>query len=314
MRYLVKKFLILILTMFLISLVTFGAFHIIPGDPAQLILGTSASPEKLEALREELGTNRPLFEQYVDWITGFVHGDFGTSIRYQMPVADLLGSRLQVTLLLGLMAIILTLLFGIPLGVAAAHKQDSAAGRVLDFFGMIGISFPQFFLSILLIWIFGLTLHLFTPGRFVSFAEDPAGCLQFLFFPALAIAIPETCILARYVKTAVAEELSLDYVRTARGKGVSNLSILFVHTLKNAIVSVIPLIGMIVGEILSGSIIVEQVFGIPGLGKLLISSVTGRDFPLAETLVMYIALIIVVINFLVDILIQVIDPRIRLAN
>ncbi len=312
MRYILKKTAILILTMFLISGFTFLAFHIIPGDPAQLILGTSASPEQLEALRHQLGTDLPLYRQYIQWITGFLHGDFGTSIRYSMPVASLLQGHLAPTLILGAMVIAATLLLGIPLGILGAHKRDSLCGHILSLLDMIGISFPEFFLSILLMWIFGLILHLFTPGQYVDYGSDPAGFFRFMIFPAAAIAIPQTAILAKYVRTAVIEELGKDYVRTAKGKGSTMQGILYSHVLKNAIVSIVPLIGMMIGSIFSGSIIIEQVFGIPGVGRLLISSVSGRDFPLTETIVMYIALIIVLTNFAVDIVIQWIDPRIRL--
>ncbi len=314
MRYLVKKILILIVTMFLISVLTFCAFHVIPGDPAQLILGTTASPEKLDALRTQLGTNLPLGEQYRNWITGFIRGDFGTSIRYSMPVKSLIEGHVTVTLILGLMVILLTLLVSIPLGIFTAKKRGTWVEQVLGFFNVIGLSIPGFFLSILLMWVFGLVLHLFTPGAYVSYTDSISGFLQYMIFPAIAISIPEIATLTRYVQTAVLEEMDKDYVRTARGKGAGMERILYRHILRNAIVAVIPLIGMIVGSIFSGSIIVEQVFAVPGIGRLLISSVTGRDFPLTQTLVMYIALIIVLTNFAVDLLIQVIDPRIRLSD
>ncbi len=314
MRYLVKKIFILIVTMFLISVLTFCAFHIIPGDPAQLILGTTASPEKLDALRTQLGTNLPLGEQYRNWITGFLRGDFGTSIRYSMPVKSLIEGHVTVTLILGLMVILLTLLVSIPLGIFTAKKRGTWVEQLLGFFNIIGLSIPGFFLSILLMWVFGLVLHLFTPGAYVSYTDSISGFLQYMIFPAIAISIPEIATLTRYVQTAVLEEMDKDYVRTARGKGAGTERILYRHILRNAIVAVIPLIGMIVGSIFSGSIIVEQVFAVPGIGRLLISSVTGRDFPLTQTLVMYIALIIVLTNFAVDLLIQVIDPRIRLSD
>ena len=242
MRYLIKKIIVLILTMFVISLFTFLAFHIIPGDPARLILGTSASEAKLEALRRQLGTDLPLL---------------------------------------------------IP------H---------------LGISIPGFFLSILFMWVFGLVLHLFTPGNYVSYRDNPAGFFRFMFFPALAIAVPQIATLTKYVRTSVLGELDKDYVRTAKGKGSTMHRILYGHVLRNAIVAVIPLIGMMIGSIFSGSIIVEQVFGVPGIGRLLIASVTGRDFPLTQTLVMYVAFVIVITNFIVDILIQLIDPRIRISE
>ena len=303
MRYFVRKVCVLILTLFAISIVTFALFHIVPGDPAAMILGTSASQEQLDDLREELGLNRPLTEQYVDWISGAMHGDFGNSIMYRKPVAKLLKGKLSLTLILGAMALALVILIGIPLGVFTAGRKHALSEQALNFINILGISVPGFFLSILIIWIFGLLLHWFTPGRFVTFSRDPAKFFRFMIFPAIAIAIPQTCILSKYIRTAVIEEIRADYVRTARSKGSTKNRIMYVHVLKNAIISVVPLIGMIVSGIFSGSIVIEQVFGIPGIGRLLIASVTSRDYPMVQTLVMYIA-----------ILIQILDPRIRIAG
>ena len=314
MRYFVRKVCVLILTLFAISIVTFALFHIVPGDPAAMILGTSASQEQLDDLREELGLNRPLTEQYVDWISGAMHGDFGNSIMYRKPVAKLLKGKLSLTLILGAMALALVILIGIPLGVFTAGRKHALSEQFLNFVNILGISVPGFFLSILIIWIFGLLLHWFTPGRFVTFSRDPAKFFRFMIFPAIAIAIPQTCILSKYIRTAVIEEIRADYVRTARSKGSTKNRIMYVHVLKNAIISVVPLIGMIVSGIFSGSIVIEQVFGIPGIGRLLIASVTSRDYPMVQTLVMYIAILILIVNFVVDILIQILDPRIRIAG
>ncbi len=313
MRYFIKKILILLLTLVLISLLSFCAFHIIPGDPAQLILGTTASEEKLEALRAQLGTNLPLWQQYVNWIKGLLQGDFGTSIRYSMPVKELMRGHMQVTLFLGAMAIIITVAAAIPLGIFMAGRKHPAVQAGLTALNILGLSFPEFFLSVLLMWVFGLVLHLFTPGAYISYEQSLTGFLQYMIFPALAIAIPQTAILARYVETAVREELGKDYVRTARGKGAGEAVIFYRHILRNAIVAILPLLGMMIANVFSGSIIVEQVFSVPGLGRLLISSVTGRDFPLTQTLVIYIASIIVITNFAVDLLVQMADPRIRLS-
>ncbi len=314
MRYFVKKFAIMLLTLFVISIVTFWLFHIVPGDPAAMMLGTSASQEQLEDLREELGLNRPLVEQYADWVTGAVHGDFGKSIMYRKPVAILLKGKLSVTLILGAMSLALVILIGIPLGVFTAGRKHAISEQLLNIINILGISIPGFFLSILLIWAFGLVLHWFTPGRFVTLARNPAKFFRFMIFPAIAIAIPQTCVLSKYIRTAVIEEVRSDYVRTARSKGSTKFRIMYVHVLKNAIISVVPLIGMIVSGIFSGSIVIEQVFGIPGIGRLLIASVTSRDYPTVQTLVMYIAILILVVNFIVDILIQILDPRIRISR
>lgn len=314
MRYLLKKAGILLLTLFIISVVTFWLFHIVPGDPAALILGTNASQEQLEALREKLGTNRPLAEQYTDWLTGVAHGDFGTSIKYNKPVSALLKGKLPVTLILGAMALVIVILIGIPLGVFTAGRKHVITEQLMNLVNILGISMPGFFLSILLIWIFGLILHWFVPGRFVALSKDAGAFFHFMLFPAIAIAIPQTCVLSKYIRTAVVDEIRADYVRTARSKGADKPRIMYIHVLKNAIVSVVPLIGMIVSGIFSGSIVVEQVFGIPGIGRLLIASVSSRDFPTVQTLVMYIALLILLVNFAVDILIQILDPRIRIAK
>jgi len=312
MKYMMRKINILLITLFLVSVITFVAFHIVPGDPAMMILGTEASEEQLEALREELGTNKPVLEQYIDWIIGLLHGNLGNSIKYNKPVAELLYERIPVTLLLGFMVMILTLVIGIPLGVYGAYKKNSWLNPILNFFTVIGISVPGFFLSILVIWIFGLILKWFTPGGYISFRENLLGFLHFMIFPAISIAVPEVAILVKYIRACVITEQEAEYVRTARSKGNKESAILFHHILKNALVSVIPLIGMMMGNILGGSLIVEQVYGIPGVGRLLISSVTSRDFPLIQSLVLYLTAIIVVINFLADLLIQLIDPRIRL--
>ena len=314
MRYFVKKFGIMLLTLFVISIVTFWLFHIVPGDPAAMMLGTSASQEQLDDLREELGLNRPLVEQYADWVTGAVHGDFGKSIMYRKPVARLLKGKLSVTLILGAMSLALVILIGIPLGVFTAGRKHAISEQLLNIVNILGISIPGFFLSILLIWVFGLVLHWFAPGRFVTLARNPAKFFQFMIFPAIAIAIPQTCLLSKYIRTAVIEEVRSDYVRTARSKGSTKFRIMYVHVLKNAIISVVPLIGMIVSGIFSGSIVIEQVFGIPGIGRLLIASVTSRDYPTVQTQVMYIAILILVVNFIVDILIQILDPRIRISR
>ena len=314
MRYYIRKVGILLLTLFVISVVTFWIFHIVPGDPAAMMLGTSASEQQLEDLRKELGLDRPMHEQYADWVKGAVHGDFGTSIMYKKPVSKLLKGKLSVTLTLGAMSLALVILIGIPLGVFTAGRKHVISEQILNFLTMLGISVPGFFLSILLIWVFGLILHWFTPGRFVSFERNPAAFIRFMLFPAIAIAIPQTCVLSKYIRTAVVDEVRADYVRTARSKGSTKNRILYVHVLKNAIVSVVPLIGMIVSGIFSGSIVIEQVFGVPGIGRLLIASVTSRDYPTVQTLVMYIAVLILIVNFIVDILIQILDPRIRIAD
>ncbi|MCR5762332.1 MAG: ABC transporter permease [Treponema sp.] len=303
MVYIIKKAVILFLTLFLVSLAVFSAFHVIPGDPAMLILGTESSPEKLESLRTELGTDKPLLVQYANWVRGTFIGDFGVSLKYRKNVSELIHGRITLTFILGMTSFFMVAILGIPLGILSGYRKSGLIHPIINIFSMLGISIPGFFLSILIIWCFGLSLHVFIPGEYNGFK---------FFFPALAIALPQISVLVKYLSSSVIEEYSRPYIRTARSKGNSELRILFCHVLKNSFVSVIPLIGMITGSIFSGSIIVEQVFSISGIGRLLISSVTSRDFPLTQTIVLYIASTIVFVNFIVDVFIQLIDPRIRL--
>ena len=311
MRSFFKKLLVLFITLFLVSAVTFCAFRIIPGDPALLMLGTEASDEQLMRLREDLGLDKSLGAQYTQWISGIFRGDFGQSIRYKKSVASLIKPRALVTLSLGGLSLLAISAAGIFLGIFSAKKDERP---VLNFLTTLALSVPNFYLSVIIIWIFGLTLHLFVPGQFVPFSENPIAFFKSLFFPVLTIALPESAILAKYVRAAVLGEKRLGYVRTARSKGAKENAVFFNHILKNAIVAVFPLLGMIAGSVFSGSIIVEQIFGIPGIGRLLISAVSSRDFPLTQALVLYIAVIVVTINFAVDVIVQFIDPRIRLEK
>ncbi len=314
MRYLFRKFAILLLTLFLVSLAVFFAFHIIPGDSAMLILGTEASEESLAALRRQMGTDQSLFVQYVRWLGGIFQGDFGVSLKYTKSVAELLKPRILLTSVLGLLALAFVFILGIPLGLLAGRTKNPIAKAAAGIFSVLGISLPGFFLSLILIWIFGLCLKCFTPGNYVSLSDDPAGFFRFMVFPAFAVALPQVAVLTKYLAASVREESSASYVRAARSRGCGSLRLLTCHICKNAIVSVVPLLGMIAGSIFSGSIIVEQVFGISGVGRLLISAVSYRDFPLAQTIVLYIAMLVVIINFAVDLLVQVLDPRIRLES
>ena len=312
MAYFIRKLAILLLTLFLVSLAVFLAFHVIPGDSAMLILGTEASEESLAALRHQMGTDRSLFAQYVSWLAGIFRGDFGVSLKYSRSVADLLRSRILLTSLLGLMSFILVFVLGIPLGLLSGRARNPVARAAAGAFSVIGISLPGFFLSLLLIWVFGLWLRLFTPGSYVSPDEDAGAFFRFMIFPALAVALPQVAVLSKYLAAAVREESSAAYVKAARSRGCSSFRVLTRHIFKNAVVAVVPLLGMIAGSIFSGSIIVEQVFGISGVGRLLISAVSYRDFPLAQTIVLYIAALVVIVNFFVDLVVQWLDPRIRL--
>jgi ABC-type dipeptide/oligopeptide/nickel transport system permease component len=291
---------------------TFAAFNIIPGDSALLALGTEATDEQVAALRAEMGLDRPLPVQYFSWLKNFLTGNLGNSSRFRgASISGMIQERLPVTFSLASIALVFILIISIPTVLLSVKKEGSALDRGMNTLTAVNISFPGFFLAVLFIWIFGLILKLFVPGAYIDYRTTTAGFLGYLVFPALAIAIPNAAILVKFLRASVFQQLRSDYVRTAYSKGNSPRRTLYVHVLKNAIILGVTLLGMIIGEIFSGSIVIEQVFTIPGIGRLLIASITSRDYPMVQTLVVYIAFIVIAANTLVDIAIQSIDPRIR---
>ncbi|NLK75103.1 MAG: ABC transporter permease [Clostridiales bacterium] len=312
MQRIYRKIIALISTLFIISIVTFAVFHVIPGDPAMQILGTEASPERLELLRKQLGIDKSLPKQYITWVQGIAKGDFGESIKYRKPVRDIIVDRIPVTVALSSMAIILIFIISIPISVYSCKKEHTLLDECINVLTVFSVSVPGFFMGILFVWVFGLLLRAFIPGAYISYQENFMEFLKYLFFPALVIAIPNSAVVIKYLRSSIQNEMKLDYVRTAFSKGYSENAVLFRHVLKNALVPLISLLGMIVGDVFSGSIIIEQVFNVPGIGKLLIAAITARDYPLIQTLVVIIACIVVFSNTLADIILQIIDPRIRI--
>ncbi len=316
MKYLGKKLITLIMTLFLVSAAAFLAFQIIPGDVVTSILGTEATPEREEQLREELGLNDPPVVRYFHWIGNVLRGDLGVSYRYSknmtemMPVAELIGDKLPVTLWLAALSMALIVVISIPLGVFWARSGSHVPDAVLGVATQTVMAVPSFFLGILVTYLFGIVLKWFAPGRYVSYKADFGGFLGYLFFPALSIALPKIAMTARFLRNSMLTELGADYVRTAYGKGCTRRRVMYGHVLRNALMPVITFLGMIVAEIMAGSIVIEQVFSLPGIGRLLISSVSTRDFPVVEILILYITFAVIFVYFLVDILYRVIDPRI----
>lgn len=316
MRYFVKKLITLIMTLFVVSVAAFLAFQIIPGDVVRSILGTEATPEREEQLREELGLNDPPVVRYVDWMTDVLKGDLGRSYRYSksmnemMPVAELIGDKLPVTLWLAALSLFLIVVVSIPLGVLWARSSSAFLDAALNVITQIAMAVPSFFLGILVTYLFGLLFKWFTPGGYVSYRDDFAGFLGYLIFPAMSIAIPKIAMTARFLRNSMLTEMEADYVRTARSKGCSDRRVMYGHVLRNALMPVVTFLGMIIAETVAGSIVVEQVFGLPGVGRLLISSISTRDFPVVEILILYITAVVIIVYFLVDMLYRLIDPRI----
>ena len=315
MNFILKRILSAVITLFLVSILCFLAFSVIKGDPASGLGGIWVSPEKIEVLREEMGLNRNVFVRYFDWLFGFLSGNPGVSYGFQgMQISELISQRFPVTITLALLSLFLILVISIPVSLLTVKRQGSITDTIVNVLTAGGISAPGFFLGLLFIFIFGFSFKLFMPGYFINYNENFFSFIGSLFFPALAIAIPNSAVLIKFLRGSLFNELDSDYVRTAKSKGAGRFYIILNHVLKNACLPAITILGMIIAEIFSGSIIIEQVFSIPGIGRLLIASISSRDYPLIQTLMVYIAFLVVLANTLADIVNMSIDPRISLKR
>ena len=313
MRYFLKKAAVLLITLLIISLLAFLAFQIIPGDPTTKMLGSEATPERVEALRESLGLNEPVIVRYGKWLAGFVTGDLGQSYSYSISVRELLSGKIGITACLSVMAFLMVIVISIPLGFLLAKNEGTLFDRVFSALNQVMMSIPPFFIGIIFTYLFGLVLRLFTPGSFVGFGEDPGKFFGYLVFPALAIALPKSAMTVKLLRSSIVTQMKEDYVRTAYSRGNNRASVLRFHVLRNAFIPVITFLAVTLADIVAGSIIVEQVFAVPGIGRLLLLSISNRDFPVVQSLVVIIAFVVVSVNFLADIAYQYVDPRIRLS-
>ena len=310
MKYVVRKILTMILTLLAVTFFVFLSFHVISGDPATSMLGTEATPQKVAALREELGLNDPVLVQYGRWAAGLLHGDMGTSYSYRMPVTGMVANKIPVTITLTLMAFVLMVVISIPLGIYTAKHEGGVVDRVIYIINQIIMAIPPFFSGILITLLFGRIFKLFTPGGYVSYEKDFAGFVGYLFFPAVAIALPKAAMAVKLLRSSVIKEAKLDYVRTAYSRGNRTNDVLYKHVLKNALIPVVTFLGMALADMIAGSIIIEQVFSIPGLGRILLTSISNRDYPVVMAVIVCIAVLVLVVNMAVDLIYGLIDPRI----
>lgn len=314
MKYVLKKFVTMLITILCISFLVYLAFDIIPGDAALAALGTDAEPGRLEALREQMGLNRPFFERYFDWLISFLKGDFGTSYKYNLPVADMIVSKLPVTVIMALISFVIMVAVSLPIGIYTAKHSGGRIDRVITILNQVMMSVPHFFMGIIITYVFGMVLKLFTPGGFVSYDVDFTGFILYIIFPCVAIALPKIAMSVKLLRGSCIEESGKDYVRTAYSKGNNTNKVLYSHVLKNAMIPVITLWGMTLADMLVGSIVIEQVFNIPGIGRILLTSISYRDYPVVEAIIVLIAFVVVVTNFCVDIIYGIIDPRINVVE
>lgn len=311
MKYLIQKFCTLIITLFIVSFLAFAAFQLI-GDPTTSMLGTNATPEQVAQLQHELGLDRPLLVRYGEWVLNFVQGDMGTSYSYNMPVAGMVGEKLPITFILTMMAFVLTVVISIPLGIITARREGSVLDHTMTVLDQVVMSIPPFFIGILLTCVFGLILHLFQPGNFDAVRGHPLKFVEFMIFPALSIAVPRIAMTVKMLRSSILDQMGQDYIRTAYSRGHDRDGVLWGHALRNALIPVVTFVAVSVAEMVAGSIVIEQVFSIPGIGRLLLVSIANRDFPVVQAIVVILALWVVVVNFIADVLYQCIDPRIRL--
>ncbi|MBI2526506.1 MAG: ABC transporter permease [Candidatus Rokubacteria bacterium] len=310
-RFILRRAAALLATLLFVSILVFVVVRILPGDPALLIMGTEASPEAAGRLREAMGLDRPIPVQYLEWIGRALTGDLGRSIQYDVPVGALILSRLPVTLPLTLMAGGLMILAAIPLGVFAATRHRRWGDYLTMTLSQVGVAVPGFWAGLLLVLLFSVRLGWFQSGGFDGWAQGLLPALKSLLLPAVALGLFQFAVLARTTRSAILEVLREEYVKTARAKGVAERAVLFRHTLRNAMIPVLTVAGVQLGQLMAGSIILESVFYLPGLGRLALGAITARDLPVVQGVVLFVASVIVTINVAVDVLYGLLDPRIR---
>lgn len=314
MKYAAKRVMTLLMTMVVVSFLAFAAFDILSGDPATAKLGTEGSAEAIEALRESMGLNRPFLVRYADWLLGFFTGNLGESYQYHMPVSSLIGDKLLVTLCLSLMSFVIITAVSIPLGVISTRRPGGWQDGAWTAGNQLFMAIPSFFLGILLTWLFSIQLHWFVHGSFPGLRQNFWGSVYYLIFPAVAISIPRIATTVRMLRSTIVSEMQKDYVRTAISRGNDRGAVLWRHVLKNAMVPIVTLLAQGMAEILAGSIVVEQVFGVPGLGRLMVASIGNRDYPVVQALVVIMAFWVVLSGTVADLINQRIDPRLRLGD
>ena len=315
--FLVKRLATFLATLVVASLVVFAVLELLPGNAAEVILGDTATPESLAALSAKLGLDQPGVTRYANWVSGLLRGDTARSISYDTPTAELIVERLRVTLPLALMAMLLAVVLALSLGVYAASRHNRLGDVGVMAASQIGIAIPNFWFAILLILLFAVKLQWVSAGGFPGWTEDGGGGLwqglQALILPAVALALVQAAILARVTRSAVIDVMREDFVRTARAKGLSRRQALWRHVLRNAMIPVLTVAGLQFANLITGTIVVENVFVLPGIGRLVFQAISNRDLIVVRDVVMLLAAVVVFVNFIVDVLYAVIDPRLRTA-
>lgn len=312
-RYILKRFVSLILVLFVVSVMIFALVHLTPGDPARIMLGEKATEAEVERLRELMGLNDPILLQYFKWVGGLFVGDFGESFFIAEPMTQIIGEHMSATISVTIFSLIIAVIVAIPLGIVAAKKRATAIDQSITVFSLLGISTPGFLVAMLLMMLFAVKLSLLPVAGYVSISE--AGLLEhlkYLLMPCVAMGFVQAAFITRMTRASMLDVLYMDYIKMARAKGVREKKILMKHAFRNALPPVITIIGQSLIGLLAGAIILENLFNIPGIGKLMINSVMRRDYEVVQAIVLMIAMINVVVTFIVDILYALVDPRVKM--
>jgi peptide/nickel transport system permease protein len=308
--YIIRRLLLLVPVVLFVSFITFMLIHLVPGDPARVLLGEDSTPQALAALRQQLGLDRPLYEQYALWLNQAIHGNLGESIQLHEPVLQAILERLPVTIELGVAALLFSLVLAVPLGMTAATQRGSRLDWLLNVSSLLGTTIPPFVLGLLLILVFAVILRIFPPGGYVPFTEDPLENLRDLILPMIALGSASVAVNFRQVRSSMIEVLGQDYIRAARAKGLSEQRINYRHAFPNALLPLLTLVGLQAGAILAGAVVIETIFLWPGVGQLAVTSILSKDYPVVQGVVLLSALSYILINLLVDLSYTVVDPRI----
>ena len=311
LAYALKRLLIGLLTLFAASLVVFAVLEIIPGDPARLMLGMNATEDAIHALREQMGLNEPVAARYLEWATGLLTGDLGRSYTYSVPVIDLVSERIAVSLPLALLSLALSTFLAIPVGLYSASRHGKVSDTAIMGATQLGVAIPNFWFALLLVYVFAVALRLVPAGGFPGWSAGFWPALKALILPSIALALPQAAILARVARSALLEVLGEDYIRTARAKGLTQNAVLYRHALRNAMIPMLTIMGLQFAFLLAGTIIIENVFYLPGLGRLVFQAINQRDLIVVEGVVMLLVATVIVINVLVDLSYAIVDPRLR---
>ncbi len=311
LSYAAKRTSIGILTLLAASIVVFAVLEVVPGDPARLMLGMNATEDAVHTLQEQMGLNQPLIIRYFSWLGGLLSGDLGKSYTYSVPVFDLIKERVAVSLPLAVISLALSTLIAIPVGMFSASRRGKLSGTVTMGVAQVGVAIPNFWFALLLVYVFAVALRLVPAGGFPGWSAGFGVSLKSLILPSIALALPQAAILARVTRSALLDVLSEDYIRTARAKGLSRRQVLYRHALRNALIPVLTILGLQFAFLLAGTIIIENVFYLPGLGRLVFQAITQRDLIVVEGVVMLLVATVILVNLLVDLSYAIVDPRLR---